>query len=267
VEPNGWNRAIPKTTLCRPNAKNRNRANQEIGAPRGALSSQNAKAAILAVLFGWSFAAPAPFSCYRQAVAACGDLARESYGGTEWTGFLFPKTRCFQCFLKLFSEKFIFSSNQKACFASIVCEVREREIWDTLKYRHNSRKINLMTKLNANSDNTPSTPPKRGGWRRLFLWGALAGGVVFVLLLIILIALTVPNLRREVAPPEVSGAHRVTQSQNSPEHLTLPTSGTLSVSVSTSGTQPFNLDDFPHLSPTMRKMTQEWLDQIGRAHV
>jgi len=112
--------------------------------------------------------------------------------------------------------------------------------------------------------NIPSpTPLRKGGWRRFFLWAALAGGVVFILFLSALIALTVPNLRREVTPPEVSGAHRVTQSKNSPDRPTAPTSGTLSVSTSTSGTSPLNLDDFPHLSPTMRKMTQEWLDRCA----
>ncbi len=118
-----------------------------------------------------------------------------------------------------------------------------------------------MTKLNANSDNPQSSPAKRGGWWRFFLWAALAGGVVFILLLVALIALTVPNLRREVAPPEVSGAHRVAQPKNSPDRPAVPTSGTLSVSVPTSGTQPLNLADVPHLAPTMRKKPQEGLDR------
>ncbi len=121
-----------------------------------------------------------------------------------------------------------------------------------------------MTKLNANSDNTPSTPPKRGGWRRFFLWAALAGGVVFVLLLVILIALTVPNLRREVAPPEVSGGHRV--SRTVPEHTITaspasPESANSPSDVPAGAPSLFNLDDFPHLSPHMRTLSLAWLDQ------
>ncbi|HNY27666.1 MAG TPA: hypothetical protein PKH31_09825 [Candidatus Sumerlaeota bacterium] len=112
--------------------------------------------------------------------------------------------------------------------------------------------------------NIPSPmPPRKAGWRRFFLWTLLGTGVLFFLALVLLIALTVPNLRREVTPPEVSGAHRVGQSKNAPDHPTAPTSGTLSVSVSPSGTSPLNLDNFPHLSPTMRKMTQDWLDRCA----
>jgi len=117
-----------------------------------------------------------------------------------------------------------------------------------------------MVDSNANS-NTPTSPPtKRGGWRRLFFWGFLASGGGLFVLLVFLISVTVPNLRREVPPPDISGPQQVSQSQSSPDH---PTSKTLSISSPTSGTQSFlNLDEFPLLSPKMRKLTQAWLDQL-----
>jgi len=106
---------------------------------------------------------------------------------------------------------------------------------------------------------TSSPPTEPGFWRRLLFRGMLAGGVGLFLLLAFLIAITAPNLRREVAPPEISGPQRVSPSQSSPED---PNSNTLSVSTSTSGTQSFlNLDDYPHLSPKMRGLAQAWLDQ------
>lgn len=109
-----------------------------------------------------------------------------------------------------------------------------------------------------------SPPPKRGFWGRLFFRGMLIGGIGGVFFLAFLVAITVPNLRREVAPPEISGPGQVERNRNASS--TDPTSGTLSgtASDSTSGTHPLlNLDDYPHLSPTMRKMTQAWLDQCA----
>jgi hypothetical protein len=94
----------------------------------------------------------------------------------------------------------------------------------------------------------------------------LIAGIGLVFLLTFLIAITVPNLRREVAPPEISEPGQVERNRNASPSSTAPTSGTLSgrASDSTSGTHPLlNLDDYPHLSPTMRKMTQVWLDQLS----
>jgi len=89
------------------------------------------------------------------------------------------------------------------------------------------------------------------------------GGISLLFLgLLLLIGLTLPDLRREVAPPEISGPGRGAVSPDSSENSLSPTSGTLSVSGDTSGTfGPLNLDDFPHLSPKMRKLAQSWLDQ------
>jgi len=122
------------------------------------------------------------------------------------------------------------------------------------------KEINRMTDKNQNPDSPLSPSPKRGLGRRLFLWGLLAVGLLFFLLTVFLISITLPNLR-EATPPEISGPHQVAQSQNLSNHPTSPTSQTLSVSTSTSGTQSLSLDDFPHLSPRMRELTQDWLEK------
>jgi hypothetical protein len=90
----------------------------------------------------------------------------------------------------------------------------------------------------------------------------LIGGICLVFLLAFLIAVTIPNLRREVAPPEISGPEQAERNRTAPS--TVATSGTLvSDAALTSGTRPFlNLDNFPHLSPTLRRLTQAWLDRI-----
>ncbi len=107
-----------------------------------------------------------------------------------------------------------------------------------------------MADSNANPG-LPSTSPRRGFWRRLLFRGILVGGVCVVLFLIFLIAITVPNLRREVTPPEISGPGQVERNESVPS--TPPSSGT----------QPFlNLDDYPHVSPTLRKLAQAWLDRV-----
>lgn len=116
----------------------------------------------------------------------------------------------------------------------------------------------------SDSNTGVSVPTKRGGWRRFFLRSALAGAVLFVSLLILLTVLTVPNLRREVAPPEVSGAHRVTRTVPEQTNSSSPASPKPTSPRSDVPSGPpslFNLDDFPHLSPTMRTLSQAWLDQ------
>jgi len=121
-----------------------------------------------------------------------------------------------------------------------------------------------MTESNANRNASFSPAPKRGV-RRFLLWMVLAGGGSLFLFGVFLVAITVPNLRCEVAPPEISGLEQV--ARNASDH---PTSNTLSVSTlspsvpPTSGTQSLlNLDDFPHLSPTMRTLAQAWLDRCA----
>jgi hypothetical protein len=91
----------------------------------------------------------------------------------------------------------------------------------------------------------------------------LLGSLSLVLFgLVLLIGVTLPDLRREIAPPEISGPERVAVSQDSSKAALAPTSGTLSVSGDTFGTSgSLHLDDFPHLSPKMRELGQAWLDQ------
>lgn len=110
-------------------------------------------------------------------------------------------------------------------------------------------------------DNLTSPPPKKH-FGRFLLWAALVGGLCFFLFLVLLAAVTTPNLRREVAPPEISGVKqkgRLSGASDSPTSKALPASGGV-----TSGTQPLlNLDDFQHLSPKMRELAQAWLDQCA----
>jgi hypothetical protein len=118
-----------------------------------------------------------------------------------------------------------------------------------------------------NTPHSPSIPEKLGFWRRFLFRGILIGGIGLILLLAFLIVITVPNLRREVAPPEISGPEQAERNRNASPSSTAPTSGTLSgtASDSTSGTHPIlNLDDYPHLSPKMRELAQAWLDQCAK---
>jgi hypothetical protein len=118
-----------------------------------------------------------------------------------------------------------------------------------------------MDKQIAGGDNASSPQPKRGLWR-FFLWGIGLGGGGLLLFGIFLVSITIPNLRREVAPPEVSGPEQT--QRNAAQSPVSPTSRTLTVSSPTSGTQPLlNLDDFPHLSPRMRELAQSWLDRCS----
>jgi len=94
----------------------------------------------------------------------------------------------------------------------------------------------------------------------------LIGGIGLVFLLAFLVVLTVPNLRRKVAPPEISGPGQVERNRNASASSTGAISGTQAVTASdsTSGTHPIlNLDDYPHLSPKMRELTQSWLDRCA----
>jgi hypothetical protein len=111
----------------------------------------------------------------------------------------------------------------------------------------------MAESINGATSGTPtSSSPKRGFWRRFFLWGFLGGGILFGIFLVFLVSITLPDLRREVAAPEISGAGRVAVSQDSSKTALALTSGTFG---------SLNLDDFPHLSPKMRELAQAWLDQ------
>jgi hypothetical protein len=118
-----------------------------------------------------------------------------------------------------------------------------------------------MTEPHANT--SPSSALKRRGWQRLFLWGILAGGGILFLFGVFLAAITVPNLRREVAPPEISGPEQV--ERNAAEDPASPASRSQSVSASTSATQSLQMDpdDFPHLSPKMRELTRSWFERCA----
>jgi hypothetical protein len=118
-----------------------------------------------------------------------------------------------------------------------------------------------MRDLRADANTQPATRRKSGVWR-LLKWTALFAGGGLFLLGVLLVTITVPNLRCEVSPPEISGPEQV--ARNVAEDHSSPTSSMLTVSSPTSGTQPLlNLDDFPHLSPTMRTLAQAWLDQCA----
>ncbi|HNY29045.1 MAG TPA: hypothetical protein PKH31_16860, partial [Candidatus Sumerlaeota bacterium] len=108
-------------------------------------------------------------------------------------------------------------------------------------------------------DNLTPPPPKKH-FGRFLLWAALVGGLCLFLFLVLLVAVTTPNLRREAAPPEISGPkqrERLSGASDSPTSKALPPSGGV-----TSGTHPLlNLDEFPYLSPKMRELAQAWLDQ------
>jgi hypothetical protein len=113
-----------------------------------------------------------------------------------------------------------------------------------------------MSGLSKNSEASPSSPPKRWG-RRLFLWGILVSGGCLVLFLVLLAGITLPNLWREIPPPEISGSKRI--SGNVPDQ---PMPKALSSETFTSGTlTTLNLDDYPYLSPKMRELAQTWFDQ------
>lgn len=120
-----------------------------------------------------------------------------------------------------------------------------------------------MSESRANDNtNAESATRRKSGFWRVFKWAALAAGGGLVLLLGFVVVVAVPELRREVPPPEISGPDRVA---SKPSDLpSSSTSTTRSVDPPISGTSAIlNLDDFPHLSPTMRSLTQAWLDQCA----
>jgi hypothetical protein len=93
--------------------------------------------------------------------------------------------------------------------------------------------------------------------------GLVSGGL-FLLFLGFVVVIAVPTLRRELPPPEISGPDRVSRNASVPPPLETPGTATGSSSRPTSGTHTLlNLDDFPHLSPTMRNLTRDWLDQCA----
>jgi hypothetical protein len=114
-----------------------------------------------------------------------------------------------------------------------------------------------MTNPNPDPNPSSSPSPKRGLGHRLFLWGLLGGGFLFLLMALFLISITLPNLR-EVPPPEISGPHQVVQSQKPLNSPTSPTSQTLTVDASGKPGIP-RLDDFSHLSPPMRELVRTWI--------
>jgi len=72
-----------------------------------------------------------------------------------------------------------------------------------------------------------------------------------------LLAVTLPNLYRDLPTPQISGPQQI--ARNASEY---PPSNTQTTDASTSETvATLNLNDFPHLSPTLRSLTQAWLDQ------
>lgn len=112
----------------------------------------------------------------------------------------------------------------------------------------------------SGTDSSIRPKPRFGRYLRWVMFGATA--VVF-LFCAFLIAITIPNLRREVAPPEISGVEQLARNAAKPSAPPTPRTLSGSADVSTSGTCPLNLDDFPHLSPTMRNLAQGWLDQCA----
>ncbi len=120
-----------------------------------------------------------------------------------------------------------------------------------------------MSESGANevsSASSSSTSSKRGFWRRLFRWCLLGGGIFFGVFLVFLVKITLPDLRREVAPPEISGPEQIARVDNTRENPQLgdaPTSKT--AALDQSGRVILDLDDFPHLSPTMRREAETWV--------
>jgi hypothetical protein len=113
----------------------------------------------------------------------------------------------------------------------------------------------------AITEASTSIPPKRRLWIHLFLWGFLGGGILFSGFLVFLIRLTLPDLRREGTPPEISGTEQIARVDNNEKTLrpdNAPTSRT--AVLDQSGRVVLNLDDFPHLSPTMRQFAEAWVE-------
>ncbi len=114
---------------------------------------------------------------------------------------------------------------------------------------------------------TASLPP---GKKKKWFWRLLIGGVAgFGLVCLGLIAISLPNLTREVVPPVISGPRQLEKVEQSremshsdenretPSTDDTPTSRTIIVDAA--GQEILNLRDFPHLSPTMRYLAEEWI--------
>jgi hypothetical protein len=89
---------------------------------------------------------------------------------------------------------------------------------------------------------------------------ALGGISLLFMGLLLLIGLTLPDLRREVTPPEISGVEQIARVDNTRETPRLddaPTSKKAALDLS--GQVVLNLDDFPHLSPAMRREMETWI--------
>jgi hypothetical protein len=117
--------------------------------------------------------------------------------------------------------------------------------------------------MDENSVSPSRSWKKRLG--RLALW--MLG--VFLLFSLGLIGISLPNLTQKVSPPEISGPRqleriaqngevsRTDKNGETPRPDDEPTSRT--VIVDASGREVLNLRDFPHLSPTMQLLTEEWI--------
>jgi len=104
---------------------------------------------------------------------------------------------------------------------------------------------------------------KRLGCLALWMLG------VFLIGSLVLIGISLPNLTREVSPPEISGPRQLEKTardgettrpgedETTPRPDDAPTSRT--VILDASGREILNLRDFPHLSPTMRYLAEEWI--------
>lgn len=122
-------------------------------------------------------------------------------------------------------------------------------------------------KANSPMDEKSISPSR--SWKkrlgRLVLW--MLG--VFLLVSLSLIGISLPNLTREVSPPEISGPRQIKkiapngettrpgENETTPRPDDAPTSRT--VILDASGREILNLRDFPHLSPTMRLLAEEWI--------
>jgi len=118
--------------------------------------------------------------------------------------------------------------------------------------------------IDMNEERKPSPAFwKKRLWRLVF-WTL----GTFLLVSLGLLALSLPDLTRKVAPPVISGSHpfektpqngevsRPDENGETPRTDDTPTSRT--VLVDASGQEILNLRDFPHLSPTMRYLAEEW---------
>ncbi|HPS03555.1 MAG TPA: hypothetical protein PLA90_18635, partial [Candidatus Sumerlaeota bacterium] len=162
-----------------------------------------------------------------------------------------------------FFQKLHFSFQQKTDFDTIVLRGERMGKRDTFRFSGNSWRINWMRDSIANQDGTPPVRRKNGVWR-VCKWPLLVGGGGLFLFGIFLIAISLPNLCGELPPPEISGPERVARKTSDSPDPGISGTGGVSSSAPTSTTHSLlNLDDFPHLSPTMRNLTQDWLDQCA----